>query len=132
VTILLLPAFFAVTGLRMQVSVLTAPTEWLVLGAVLLVGSLGKVGGTAVAARVAGCTWREALGLGALMNTRGLMQLIVLNIALDLGVFSHALFSVLVLAAIVSTVATAPALHLLGLWRPVHPGRPPAASPAGH
>ncbi len=126
VTILLLPAFFAVTGLRTVVSTLAGPADWLVLATVVAAGSIGKVGGTAIAARVAGGEWRHALGLGALMNTRGLMQLIVLNIGLDLGIFSPSLFSILAVAALISTVATAPALHLLGLWMPLPSAMPPS------
>lgn len=116
VTIVLLPAFFAVTGLRMEVGLLVNPTEWLVLAGIVVVGSVGKVGATAVASRWQGFDWRTALSLGALMNTRGLMQIIVLNIGLELGLFSETLFTVLALAALVSTMATAPALHALGVW----------------
>lgn len=116
VTIVLLPAFFAVTGLRMQIGVLANPTEWAVLALVVLVGSVGKVGATAIASRFLGFDWRTALSLGALMNTRGLMQIIVLNIGLELGLFSDTMFTVLALAALVSTMATAPALHVLGVW----------------
>jgi Kef-type K+ transport system membrane component KefB len=118
VTIVLLPAFFAVTGLRMQIGVLGNLTEWGALALVVLVGSVGKVGATALASRSLGFDWRTALGLGALMNTRGLMQIIVLNIGLELGLFSSTLFTVLALAALVSTMATAPALHALGVWSP--------------
>lgn len=116
VTIVLLPAFFAVTGLRMQIGVLANSTEWVILGLVVVVGSAGKIGATAVASRALGFDWRTALSLGALMNTRGLMQIIVLNIGLELGLFSETLFTVLALAALVSTTATAPALHALGVW----------------
>lgn len=118
VTLVLLPAFFAVTGLRMQIGVLANPTEWAVLALVVVVGAIGKVGATATASRFLGYNWRTALSLGALMNTRGLMQIIVLNIGLELGLFSGSLFTVLALAALVSTMATAPALHALGAWSP--------------
>ncbi len=116
VALVLLPAFFAVTGLRTEIGLLTSADTWLALAAVLVVGSVGKIGGTAVAARVAGLDWRHALGLGALMNTRGLMQLIALTIGLNLGIITDLFFTVMALAALASTLATAPALRLLGLW----------------
>lgn len=116
VTTLLLPAFFAVTGLRMQMSLISGPAEWAVLLVLIVVASAGKIGGTTLAARIRGQDWRTALGLGILMNTRGLMELIVLNIGLDLGIISPTLFAVLVLMAIATTVATGPALSLLGIW----------------
>lgn len=118
VTVVLLPAFFAVTGLRMELGMLAHGREWAVLGVVLLVASAGKIGATAVAGRLFGQDWRTALGLGALMNTRGLMQIIVLTIGLDLGVFSQGLFTILALAALAATLLTAPALHALGVWSP--------------
>ena len=80
-----------------------------------LVATAGKLGGTLVAARLTGMGWRAAASLGILMNTRGLMELIVLNIGLDLGVISPTLFTMMVLMALVTTIATTPVLRLLGV-----------------
>jgi Kef-type K+ transport system membrane component KefB len=113
VTVLLLPAFFAFTGLRTQVGLVAGAEQWLVCGLILAVATAGKLGGTLVSARLAGLGWREAAALGLLMNTRGLMELIVLNIGLDLRVISPTLFAMFVLMALVTTMATAPLLHLL-------------------
>lgn len=113
VTVLLLPAFFAFTGMRTQINLMSGWESWLWCGAVILVATVGKFGGTLVAARLTGLSWRDATSLGALMNTRGLMELIVLNIGLDLGVISPTLFTMMVLMALVTTAMTAPVLHLL-------------------
>ena len=80
----------------------------------IVVATAGKFGGTLAAARVSGMDWRHAAGLGILMNTRGLMQLIVLSLGLDLGVISPRLFAMMVLMALVTTIATTPVLQLLG------------------
>jgi Kef-type K+ transport system membrane component KefB len=116
VPVLLLPAFFAFTGLRTELTLIQSGHDWLWCLAVIAVASLGKFGGSAAAARVAGIGWRESLALGALMNTRGLMELIILNIALDLGVLTPKLFAIFVVMALVTTTATAPLLHWL--YRP--------------
>jgi Kef-type K+ transport system membrane component KefB len=113
VVVLLLPAFFAFTGLRTQVGLLRGASGWLLCGLIILVASLGKFGGSAVAARVTGLSWHDAASLGVLMNTRGLVELIVLNIGLDLHVLSPVLFAMLVLMAIATTMATTPLLALL-------------------
>src|SRR5206468_5618086 len=86
---------------------------WLMCGLVIATACLGKFGGSAVAARLTGLRWREATALGILMNTRGLIELIVLNIGLDLGVISPALFTMLVLMALVTTFMTTPLLDLV-------------------
>jgi Kef-type K+ transport system membrane component KefB len=117
VTILLLPAFFAFAGMRTEIGLVSGGYEWLVLGLIVVVATVGKFGGTLVAARVTGLDWRRAGALGILMNTRGLMELIVLNVGLDLGVISPTLFTMLVLMALVTTMTTTPALRL------VMPGR---------
>jgi Kef-type K+ transport system membrane component KefB len=114
VTILLLPAFFAFSGMRTQIGLLSQPSEWLFCGAIIVVATAGKFGGTLAAARLSGMDWRHATGLGILMNTRGLMQLIVLSLGLDLGVISPKLFTMMVLMALVTTIATTPVLQLLG------------------
>jgi Kef-type K+ transport system membrane component KefB len=113
VVVLLLPAFFAFTGMRTQIGLVSGIGHWLICGAIVLVACLGKFGGSAVAARLAGLSWRDSASLGILMNTRGLMELIVLNIGLDLKVISPALFAMMVIMALVTTFATTPILHLI-------------------
>lgn len=113
VVVLLLPAFFAFTGLRTQFGLLSSGVEWAVCTLIIVVASLGKFGGTLLAARVTGLAWRDGSALGILMNTRGLMELIVLNIGLDLKVISPTVFAMLVLMAVVTTVATTPILDRL-------------------
>ena len=113
VTVLLLPAFFAYTGMRTQIGLVSGWEHWLICGVIIVVASVGKFGGTLAAARLAGLDWRTSSSLGILMNTRGLMELIVLNIGLDLGVISPTLFAMMVLMALVTTLATTPLLVLL-------------------
>ena len=113
VVVLLLPIFFAFTGMRTQISLVSTSTDWLVCGLIILVATLGKFGGTAIAARFAGLGYRESSALGILMNTRGLMELIVLNVGLDMGVISPTLFAMLVIMALVTTFTTTPILNLL-------------------
>ncbi len=113
VTVLLLPAFFAFTGMRTRIDLVSEPSQWLICGLIILVATLGKFGGTLLAARLTGLRWRDAAILGTLMNTRGLMELIVLNIGLDLKVISPTLFAMMVLMALVTTMVTSPVLRLL-------------------
>lgn len=113
VTVLLLPAFFAFTGLRTQIGLVASGAEWAMCAAIVVVATVGKFGGAFLAARWTGHSWRDAAAVGSLMNTRGLMELIVLNIGLDLGVISPTLFAMMVVMALVTTMATAPALHFL-------------------
>jgi Kef-type K+ transport system membrane component KefB len=113
VTILFLPAYFAFTGMRTSISLVSSPEDWMMIALIVLVATVGKFGGTVVAARVTGMAWRQAARLGALMNTRGLMELIVLNIGLDLHVISPALFTMMVLMALITTIATTPVLNAL-------------------
>lgn len=113
VLVLLLPVFFAFTGMRTQIGLVSETRDWLACIVIIAVASLGKFGGSFLAARLTGSDWREAASLGVLMNTRGLMELIVLNIGLDLGVLSPALFSMFVIMAILTTLATAPILQVL-------------------
>jgi Kef-type K+ transport system membrane component KefB len=113
VTILLLPAFFALTGMRTQIGLVEGLNEWLLCGLIILTATLGKFGGTVAAARLTGMNWRSSAALGALMNTRGLMELIVLNIGLDLGVISPTLFAMMVLMALVTTLMTTPVVLAL-------------------
>jgi len=128
VAVLLLPAFFAYTGMRTQLGLLDGGAQWLACGAIVLVATLGKFGGAGVAGRLSGLSGRDATALGLLMNTRGMVELIALNIGLDLGVISPTLFTMMVMMALVTTLATVPALRLLtpGLLRPA-PG--PATMP---
>ena len=107
----LLPIFFAYSGLQTQIGLLNRPELWLLCLAVLGVAIIGKYVGTYVAARVCGIENREASALGWLMNTRGLTELIVLNIGLSLGVISPLLFTMLVIMALVTTVMTSPLLE---------------------
>jgi Kef-type K+ transport system membrane component KefB len=112
-TILLLPAFFAITGLRTEITLLSTPEDWLLTALIIVVATLGKFGGTLAAARLTGLSWRDSSALGVLMNTRGLMELIALNIGLEIGVISPRLFAMMVVMALVTTVITAPLLHWL-------------------
>jgi Kef-type K+ transport system membrane component KefB len=113
VTVLLLPAFFALTGMRTRIDLLSGAGPWLLCGLIVLVATVGKFGGTLGAARLTGLSWRNAAALGALMNTRGLMELIVLNIGLDLGVISPTLFAMMVLMALITTMMTSPVVRWL-------------------
>lgn len=112
---LLLPAFFAFAGMRTSIGLLDSPGLWALCAAVIAVATVGKVGGTLAAARLAGYGWRDGLVLGALMNTRGLMELIVLNVGLELGILSPTVFAVMVLMAVATTMMTAPVVR--GLLR---------------
>jgi len=111
VTVLLLPAFFAYTGMRTRIDLVSGLDSWLICGLIILVATLGKFGGTLAAGKLTGLGWRDAGALGVLMNTRGLMELIVLNIGLDLEVISPKLFAMMVVMALVTTIGTAPVLR---------------------
>lgn len=115
VTVLLLPAFFALAGLRTDLSLIGGWENLLIACGIIVVATLGKFGGTFAAAKFAGRDTRTAAALGAMMNTRGLMGLIVLDIGLNLGVISPTLFAMMVVMAIATTLATAP---LLKRWTP--------------
>jgi Kef-type K+ transport system membrane component KefB len=115
VSVLLLPLFFALTGMRTRLDLLNDGTMWLWAGIVLLAAVFGKMGGAVAAARWTGQSWRDAIALGALLNTRGLVELIVLNIAYTVGAFTPTLFTMLVVMALVTTMLTAPLLTLLGI-----------------
>lgn len=110
VRVLFLPAFFAFTGMRTEISLVSSAADWWMCGALILIATVGKFGGTLLAARFTGVNWRESLALGILMNTRGLVELIVLNIGLDLKVISPRLFTMLVIMALVTTFMTGPLL----------------------
>jgi Kef-type K+ transport system membrane component KefB len=115
VSVLLLPLFFALTGMRTRLDLLSGGKIWLWTGVVLLAAVAGKMGGAVLAARWTGQSWRHAFALGALLNTRGLVELIVLNIAYNAHVFSPTLFTMLVVMALVTTVLTTPMLNLIGV-----------------
>jgi Kef-type K+ transport system membrane component KefB len=112
VTILFLPAFFAFIGMRTQIGLIAGWEQWLICGLIVLVATAGKFGGACGSARLVGIGWRDAAALGLLMNTRGLMELIALNVGLDLGIISPTLFAMLVLMALATTMATSPLLLL--------------------
>ena len=111
-SVLLLPLFFAFIGLRTQIGLLNSSWDWLICLVIISVATVGKLGGTSLVSRMMKMSWRESLKLGALMNTRGLMELIVLNIGYDLGILSLPVFTMLVLMAIITTVMTVPLLNL--------------------
>jgi Kef-type K+ transport system membrane component KefB len=113
VRVVFLPAFFAFTGLRTQVGLLNTFEDWKLCGLIILVATIGKFGGSFAAARLTGLNSRDAAGLGILMNTRGLVELIVLNIGLDLKVLSPTLFTMLVIMALVTTFMTTPFFHFI-------------------
>jgi Kef-type K+ transport system membrane component KefB len=111
-SLLFLPVFFAFSGIRTQIG-LVSGANWGLCAAILAVACVGKFGGSVTAARFTGIGWRDAAALGVLMNTRGLVELVVLNIGLDLGVISPTLFTMLVIMALVTTFLTSPLLQLL-------------------
>jgi Kef-type K+ transport system membrane component KefB len=111
VKILLLPAFFAYTGMRTEIGLVSGWQAWAIVAVIILVATLGKFGGTLAAARLTGLNWKTSAALGILMNTRGLMELVVLNIGLELGVISPRLFAMMVIMALATTIATTPILQ---------------------
>lgn len=111
--ILLLPLFFVFTGLRTQIGLLNDPYLWKITGFIILVAVVGKFLGSALAAKFVGQTWRDSFTIGALMNTRGLMELIVLNIGLDLKVLTPEVFTMMVIMALVTTFMTGPSLNFI-------------------
>jgi len=113
-SVLFLPLFFVYSGLRTQVGLISSPWMWLICLLVLVIACVGKIGGGTFAVRFMGESWRDSLSMGVLMNTRGLVELIVLNIGLDLGVLSPTLFAMLVIMALVTTMMASPLLPLLG------------------
>ena len=111
--VLLLPLFFIFTGLRTQIGLLSDLRLWMTAGAIIIVAVVGKFVGSALTARFVGQSWKDSLSIGALMNTRGLMELIVLNIGYDLGVLSPEVFAMMVIMALVTTMMTGPSLNLI-------------------
>jgi Kef-type K+ transport system membrane component KefB len=111
IVVLLLPIYFALTGLRSSIFLITGPKMWLYCAVIIVLAVVGKLGGSMLSARLNGMTWRESAAVGILMNTRGLVELVILNIGLDLGILSPALFSIMVLMALVTTLMTTPLLR---------------------
>ena len=112
-----MPLFFVFTGLRTSLNLLGDFQSWMVCAAIVVVAIAGKLGGTFAAARWTGMTRPDAFALGALMNTRGLMELIALNIGYDLGILSPRIFAMLVFMALVTTALTGPLLSVADRWR---------------
>jgi Kef-type K+ transport system membrane component KefB len=111
--VLLLPAFFALIGLRTRIGLVSGLRAWMLCGLTIVVASVGKFGGSFVAARATGLGWRDSASLGVLMNTRGLAELIVLNIGLQLRMINPRVFAMLVVMSLVTTLATSPILYLI-------------------
>ena len=118
VRVMLLPVFFAYIGLRTEIGLVSGAGDWLICALIIAAATAGKFGGTTIAAKIAGLDWRDSAALGILMNTRGLVELIVLNIGLDLGVLTPRLFTMLVIMALVTTMMTSPVLTALLRKRP--------------
>ncbi len=112
-SLIMLPLFFAQVGLRTKVGALDSVEDWLWCGLLIAIATAGKLGGCTLAARWTGMPWRESFALGTLMNTRGLMELIVLNIGYELGILSERVFTMLVIMALVTTFMTGPLLHAI-------------------
>ena len=111
----LLPLFFAFTGLRTQVSLLNDWQSWALCGVIILVAIAGKLGGSMLMSRWTGMNWSQSFSIGVLMNTRGLVELVVLNIGYDLGILSGRIFAMMVLMALVTTFMTGPLLSLVNI-----------------
>jgi len=116
--ILLLPIFFVITGLRTEIGLLNNPYLWKITGLVIVIAVAGKFAGSTLSLRFVRQNWRESLIIGALMNTRGLMELVVLNIGYDLGVLSPQIFTIMIIMALVTTIMTGPALDLINKFLP--------------
>jgi Kef-type K+ transport system membrane component KefB len=111
---ILLPLFFVYSGLRTDIGLLAASWhEWAWCVLIIVVAIIAKWGSTTAAAWATGVTWPDALSLGALMNCRGLTELIVLNVGLDLGIISRTVFTMLVIMALISTIITSPAISAI-------------------
>ncbi len=116
--VILLPLFFAINGLKTQMGLLNAGYLWLICGLIVLVAVMGKFGGSAAAARFTGQSWANSFALGALMNTRGLVELVVLSIGYELGILSPTVFTMMVLMALVTTFMTRPMLWVIERFFP--------------
>jgi nucleotide-binding universal stress UspA family protein len=114
--VLLLPLFFVYTGLRTQIALLNTWDLWLTCGLIISAAITGKLLGSALSAKYVGYSWRESLVLGTLMNTRGLMELVVLNIGYDLGIIKPEFFAMMVIMALFTTVITGPGLSIISYF----------------
>jgi Kef-type K+ transport system membrane component KefB len=110
--VLLLPLFFAYSGLRTHIGLLNDTKSWLICLAIVAVATVGKLGSSMFSARLTGMGWNDAFSFGSLMNTRGLMELIALNIGYDLGILPAPIFTLLVMMALFTTFLTGPLLNL--------------------
>ena len=127
---LLLPLFFTYSGLNTRIGLLNTGFLWLICGAILVAAILGKGVACWFAARATGLPNREALGIGTLMNARGLMELIIINIGLQRGVISPEIFATLVIMAVITTLMASPIFErLVGSRKPPQTPVPPAAGP---
>ncbi|PKP49187.1 MAG: cation/H(+) antiporter [Bacteroidetes bacterium HGW-Bacteroidetes-11] len=125
--VLLLPLFFVYTGLRTQIGLLNEPGLWAIALLVIAVAVVGKFAGSAIASRLTGQTWKDSLMIGALMNTRGLIELVALNIGYDIGVLSPEIFTILVIVALVTTFMTGPLMALIDMLIPSEVAKTSAA-----
>jgi Kef-type K+ transport system membrane component KefB len=116
--VILLPLFFVATGLRTEIGLINTGHLWMVCLLIILIAIIGKFGGTMLASRYVGLGWNHSLTLGVLMNAKGLMELIVLNIGYELGILSPEMFAMLVLMALATTLLTGPGLNLVNALRP--------------
>jgi Kef-type K+ transport system membrane component KefB len=115
--VLLLPLFFALTGLRTRIDLLTDKSMWGYAVAIIATAVVGKLAGAAFTARATGMKWKDSFGLGVLMNTRGLVELVILNAGLDLGILAPTLFTMMILMALVTTFMTSPILIAMNIHR---------------
>jgi K+:H+ antiporter len=111
--VLLVPVFFALTGLRTRIDMLTGTRAWVLTAGIIVLATFGKLAGASLASRATGVRWREAVSLGVLLNARGLVELVILNAGLDLGILSPPLFTMMVIMALVTTFMTTPLLAFL-------------------
>ena len=116
--VILLPLFFVSTGLRTEIGLINSTHLWIVCSLITLAAIIGKFGGTLLASRYTGLSWSHSLALGVLMNAKGLMELIVLNIGYDLGILSPEVFAMLVIMALATTLITGPGLNLINYFYP--------------
>jgi Kef-type K+ transport system membrane component KefB len=123
--VILLPLFFVSTGLRTEIGLINSGHLWIVCLLITLTAILGKFGGTLFASRYTGLSWGNSLALGVLMNAKGLMELIVLNIGYDLGILSPEIFAMLVIMALATTLITGPGLNIVNYFYPESHVKPP-------
>jgi len=116
--VILLPLFFVSTGLRTEIGLINTVHLWMICIIITIVAVIGKFGGTLLAARYVGLSWNHSLTLGVLMNTKGLMELIILNIGYELGILGPEIFTMLIIMAIITTILTGPGLSFVEKIRP--------------